>query len=151
LGGVSSFSPVQQFPLPTVAQGRGTAILLGLGFCLATVLGWFGSRLALMPTQAMNGREPFGKMLIYFSLALIFVYVRASVLGSIILLAVPHSWRLWAWGVGGLVAGAGLAGLLVTIASLFPSPLFLYWPMLLSAFWLPPVAGLAALLLKKSA
>jgi hypothetical protein len=60
LDGRSSFSPVQQFPpfqersssytLPTVAQGRGAAILLGLGFCIATVLGCFGSMMALVPT-----------------------------------------------------------------------------------------------------
>jgi hypothetical protein len=55
--------------------------------------------------------------------------------------------------VGGFVAGAGLAGLLETIAVVstsFASPNFLFasWLLFLSAFWLPPIAGLTALLWK---
>jgi hypothetical protein len=95
----------------------------------------------------MSGHEPFLKVFLSFSLVLMLIHAGASALGLSVLFAVPQGGRLWTWGVGAFVVGAGLAGLLVTIAILSPST---PWPMLLSGCWLPPVAGLTALLLKKS-
>jgi hypothetical protein len=116
-----------------------------LAFAVATVLGWLGSMIALLPTQGVIGDEPIGQVLGCFAL-LIIANAVSSGLGFGLIRREPDGSRLWKHGVLAFAMGAGLAGLSVTFA--FRS---IAWPdmlpsLLLSPFVFPPLGGLIVVL-----
>ena len=104
--------------------------------------------IGLVPTQGMNGGEPVTQMLRFFALFFMAVYAVTSGLGFSLLRNQPDGPRLWKHCIVGFVAGAGLAGLSVTVAL---HSIAKKWPEILqvlfvSPFVFPPLGGLTAIL-----
>lgn len=116
-----------------------------LGFAIATVLGWLGSMIALLPTQGAIGNETIGQMLGFFALLIIANAVSAG-LGFGLVRREPDGSRLWKHGVLAFAMGAGLAGLSVIFAFRSTAWPDIIPPLLFSPFVFPPLGGLIAVL-----
>jgi hypothetical protein len=121
------------------------ALRILLAFAIATVLGWLGSMMALLPTAGEIGNVPIGQMLSCFAL-LIIANAVSSGLGFGLIRREPDGSRLWKHGVLAFATGAGLASLSVTLAFRSIAWRDSFPLVLLSPFVFPPLGGLILVL-----